>query len=120
MEVPWNSKRKYKIGISHGALKGVSPDMTDKYFKMSKDELKNLNMDLWLLGHTHLPYPFEEEITNRKIFNCGTPEPDGLDCSHFGNSWFIEIDNNKNIWRINIIITLLFLSLIFLGLSIIT
>ena len=92
-----NSKRKYKIGISHGALKGVSPDMTDKYFKMSKDELKNLNMDLWLLGHTHLPYPFEEEITNRKIFNCGTPEPDGLDCSHFGNSWFIEIDNNKNI-----------------------
>ena len=90
-------QRKFKIGIGHGALAGVSPDMTDDYFKMDKDELKNLGMDLWLLGHTHLPYPFEKEIRNRSIFNCGTPEPDGLDCSHPGNSWFIEIDENKDI-----------------------
>jgi len=90
-------KRKYEIGISHGAISGLSPDMTDSYFTMSKDELKNLNMDIWLLGHTHLPYPFEKEITNRKIFNCGTPEPDGLDCDHSGNAWFIEIDKEKNI-----------------------
>lgn len=90
-------KRKYEIGISHGAISGLSPDMTDSYFKMDKDELKNLKMDIWLLGHTHLSYPFEKEITDRKIFNCGTPEPDGLDCNHSGNAWFIEIDDNKSI-----------------------
>lgn len=92
-----SKKRKYKIGISHGAINGISPDMTDSYFNMTKDELKSLDMDIWLLGHTHLPYPFENDITNRKIYNCGTPEPDGLDCSHSGNAWFIEIDGEKNI-----------------------
>ncbi|MFW6283250.1 MAG: DNA repair exonuclease, partial [Minisyncoccales bacterium] len=34
---------------------------------------------------------------NRKIFNCGTPEPDGLDCGHEGSAWFIEIEDNHMI-----------------------
>jgi hypothetical protein len=91
------SENKYKILVAHGALNGISPDMTDDYFKMNKDELKSLNMDIYLLGHTHLAYPFEKKVKNRKIFNCGTPEPDGMNYSEKGSSWFIEIDGNKNI-----------------------
>ncbi|MFW6008732.1 MAG: metallophosphoesterase family protein [archaeon] len=91
------NENKYKIIVAHGALDGISPDMTDEYFKMSRDELKKLEMDLYLLGHTHLPYPFEKRVINRKIFNCGTPEPDGMNYSKKGNCWFIEIDKNNNI-----------------------
>ena len=90
-------ENKYKIGVAHGALSGISPDMTDNYFQMSREELKELNMDLWLLGHTHLPYPEQKSVVNREIYNCGTPEADGLDCSHPGNTWFIEIDDKKSI-----------------------
>ncbi len=88
---------KFNIGVAHGALSGLSPDMTDSYFKMSREELNEAGLDLWLLGHTHLPFPEQTSIENRKIFNCGTPEPDGLDCSHQGSVWFIEIDEKKNI-----------------------
>ena len=91
-----NLDRKFEIGIAHGALSGVSPDLTDAYFKMSKEELRKLNMDLWLLGHSHISYPERAEVVNQQIFNSGTPEPDGLDCSHPGYAWYIEIDNNKN------------------------
>ena len=88
---------KYKIGLAHGALSGLSPDMTDDYFKMDQDELDQLEMDIWLLGHTHVPYPEQEEVTNRYIYNSGTPEPDGLDCTHGGNVWLVEIDEDKNV-----------------------
>ncbi|MFW5998657.1 MAG: metallophosphoesterase family protein [Halanaerobiaceae bacterium] len=88
---------KFEIGVAHGALSGISPDMSDEYFKMTESELQSLNMDLWLLGHTHLPFPEPDFIENRKIFNCGTPEPDGLDCGHEGSAWFIEIEDNHRI-----------------------
>jgi exonuclease SbcD len=52
-------------------------------------------MDLWLLGHTHIIYPPKSPISNEKIFNPGTPEPDGLDCKHKGQAWIITIDSNK-------------------------
>ena len=90
----------YTIGIAHGALAGVSPDMTDSYFKMTGEELRDLNMDLWLLGHTHVPYPQIKEgneITSRTIFNSGTPEPDGLHYRYSGQAWYIEIDETKQI-----------------------
>lgn len=91
---------KYELGIAHGALVGVSPDMTDSYFKMTKEELRELNMDIWLLGHTHIPYPEVNEgngVQNRSIFNSGTPEPDGLNYRHSGQAWYIELDEEKQI-----------------------
>ena len=88
---------KYEIGMAHGALDGVSPDMTDDYFKMNQDELRSLGMDVWLLGHTHMPYPDRAELTGQRILNSGTPEPDGMNCSHAGYAWYIEIDEKKNI-----------------------
>lgn len=83
------------IGIAHGAIDSLSPDLENNYYNMSLKELQNTNMDLWLLGHTHITYPFKSPITNERIFNPGTPEPDGLDCKHNGQAWIISIDNNK-------------------------
>ena len=85
------------IGIGHGAINGLSPDMDLNYYNMSLDELESVSVDLWLLGHTHVTYPFKSSVTSEKIFNPGTPEPDGLDCKHQGNAWFITIDENKKI-----------------------
>ncbi|QTL97617.1 DNA repair exonuclease [Iocasia frigidifontis] len=85
----------YQLGIAHGALNGLSPDMSDRYFNMSEEELLELPVDLWLLGHTHIPYPANRELNNRRIFNAGTAEPDGLDCSHNGTAWLIEISREQ-------------------------
>jgi len=90
---------KWQLGIAHGALVGLSPDLSNKYFNVSEAELNKLGLDLWLLGHTHLSYPLKKELSNRRVFNAGTPEPDGLDCQHQGTAWIIEIDDSdrKNI-----------------------
>ncbi|EOC99915.1 metallophosphoesterase family protein [Caldisalinibacter kiritimatiensis] len=88
---------RWHIGIAHGALETISPDIENKYFNMTEDELEEIELDLWCLGHTHIPYPNEELVNDIKIFNAGTPEPDGMDCSHNGNAWIIAIDEEKNI-----------------------
>ena len=89
--------REYHLALAHGALAGFSPDLNDDYFKMSREELLALEMDLWLLGHSHLPYPQQKNVKMQKIFNNGTPEPDGMDCSHYGSAWFIEFDQEKQL-----------------------
>lgn len=86
---------KYHIALAHGALKGFSPDLNDNYFQMNREELLDIKMDLWLLGHSHLSYPQQDQVINQKIFNNGTPEPDGMDCSHPGYAWYIELDQNE-------------------------
>ncbi|KAF1085227.1 exonuclease subunit SbcD [Sporotomaculum syntrophicum] len=85
------------IGIAHGALEGLSPDLKQDYFYMQVSELEHIPVDLWLLGHTHVPYPDLELVKGHKIYNAGTPEPDGMDCSHVGHAWLIEIDEQKNV-----------------------
>ena len=64
---------------------------------MTIQELESLPVDLWLLGHTHIPFPKQPSVTGNRIFNAGTPEPDGMDCSHKGHAWIIEIDKEKNV-----------------------
>jgi DNA repair exonuclease SbcCD nuclease subunit len=88
---------KYHFLVAHGALAGFSPDLNDDYFKMTEKELLNLEMDLYLLGHSHLPYPKKEKLSGHRIFNNGTPEPDGMDCSHFGSAWYLELNQNKEV-----------------------
>ncbi len=88
---------KWHIGIAHGALEGYSPDLENRYFNMTVDELKQLNLDLWCLGHMHFPFFKQEQIQGINIFNAGTPEPDGMDCKHGGSVWLISMDENKNI-----------------------
>ncbi|NLY45896.1 MAG: DNA repair exonuclease [Tissierella sp.] len=86
---------KYHIGLAHGALEGLSPDIEGNYYYMSMDELSSIPTDLWLLGHTHIRYPLVDNIENHKIFNAGTPEPDGLDFKDVGSAWLIDIDEEK-------------------------
>ncbi|RAK05048.1 DNA repair exonuclease SbcCD nuclease subunit [Halanaerobium saccharolyticum] len=87
----------YHLALAHGALAGFSPDLNDDYFKMTKEELLDLEMDLWLLGHSHLPYPEMKNVKMQKIFNNGTPEPDGMDCRHQGSAWYIELDEENQV-----------------------
>jgi len=89
-------KSRVNIGIAHGSLKGISPDLDNTYFSMGIDELMSIPVDLWLLGHSHIVYPEADTINNWTIFNPGTPEPDGLDCSHMGNSFIITINDDKS------------------------
>lgn len=96
-ELDRREEAQWEFAIVHGALKGLSPDLSNKYFNISEEELNEMEMDLWLLGHTHISYPLKEEVNKRKIFNAGTPEPDGLDCQHQGTAWIIQIDDDKNI-----------------------
>jgi len=85
---------KLNLGIAHGSLEGLSPDLTNDYFPMTFSELEETGMDLWLLGHTHISYPETRNATNQKIFNAGTPEPDGMDCRHEGGAWIISLDDS--------------------------
>ncbi len=91
------NKNLWQIGIAHGAIKDKFPEMTYNYFVMSEEELKDIDMDIWLLGHTHEPYPEQGIIKNKKIFNPGTPEPDSKKRKNNGNAWLITIDRKKAI-----------------------
>ncbi len=84
----------YHLGIAHGALEGLSADIEGNYYQMSMRELEEIPVDLWLLGHTHVRYPLREEISDHKIFNAGTPEPDGLDYKDEGSAWLIELEED--------------------------
>lgn len=88
---------KYHLGIAHGALEGISPDLAGEYFSMGKKELEDIPMDVWLLGHTHVSFPIDDNITGWKVFNAGTPEPDGLNFRHAGGAWLISIDKERQV-----------------------
>ncbi|MTI96411.1 MAG: DNA repair exonuclease [Firmicutes bacterium] len=83
---------RFNIGIAHGSVRGLSPDLDNSYFPMEVAELRALPPDLWLLGHSHVRYPDQNQVTGEQIFNAGTPEPDGLDCRHRGHAWIITVD----------------------------
>lgn len=90
-----SQNNKYHIGVAHGALEGLSPDIEGNYYYMGMDELNSIDTDLWLIGHTHVSYPLKDKVINQKIYNAGTPEPDGLDYSGGGSAWFIIIDEEE-------------------------
>lgn len=83
-----------KIGIAHGSLDGVSPDFNDSYYPMTRQELDDVGVDLWLLGHTHVRYPDQGQGTDNRIFFPSCPEPDGFDCRHPGTAWIIDLGDD--------------------------
>ncbi len=87
----------WHIGLAHGSLQDKFPDMKYNYYMMSEEELKNIAMDIWLIGHTHDPYPEPGIISNNKIFNAGTPEIDSEKRMYDGNAWLININRKKQI-----------------------
>lgn len=66
---------KYNIGIAHGAISGLSPDMKEEFFLMTESELNSIPVDAWFIGHTHISYPelkVDEDTVGYKVFNPGT------------------------------------------------
>lgn len=47
----------YRIGIAHGAVEGETIDSEGQYFLMKRSELESIPVDVWLIGHTHVPFP---------------------------------------------------------------
>ena len=86
----------FHIGVAHGSLEGLSPDFNKDYYPMTETELLQCNLDVWLMGHTHIPYP-SKPGPKSKIFYPGTPEPDGFDCNHEGKALVVEINEEKEI-----------------------
>ncbi len=64
------------IGLAHGAVEKLSCDNEHQYFYMGRDELKNIDVDVWFVGHAHVQLPDDltetEQIRTDKIYNPGT------------------------------------------------
>lgn len=88
------------IGMAHGAIEGITPDMQKEYFLMTEPELQAIPMDVWLIGHTHIPYPEglseDEEISGYRIFNAGTHAQTDLHNNTRGYGFIISIDKQKD------------------------
>ena len=90
----------YHLGLAHGALAGLSPDMKNEYFLMTESELNGIDMDVWFLGHTHIPYPNnlseDNDTTGYKIYNPGTPEQTDLANNTSGLCFIVSLDKNAD------------------------
>lgn len=84
---------RHHVGVAHGSLAGVSPDLDGNYYPMREAELAGAGPDLWVLGHTHLRYP-ERPGRASRVFFPGTPEPDGYDCAHGGTAWLLRLGDD--------------------------
>lgn len=84
------------IGLAHGAIKGITPDMKEEYFLMTESELSAIPVDVWMIGHTHIPYPdvLREDVDTAgyKIFNAGTHEQTDLHNNTEGCGFIISIE----------------------------
>ncbi len=87
---------RHHIGIAHGSVQGISPDLEDQYFPMNMVELSALKMDHWCLGHNHVRYPDSPEVGRQVFLISGVPEPDGFDCRHNGYVWLTELTDNND------------------------
>ncbi len=86
----------YRIGMAHGALKGITPDMNHEYFTMTEKELEDIPVDVWLIGHTHIPYPDiseGQEKTGCRIYNAGTHEQTDLHNATEGCCFLLTLEN---------------------------
>ena len=81
----------WHLGLAHGTVRGLSPDLADQYFPMGQDELLALGLDHWFLGHTHIRIPDVATVRDCKFSYSGTPEPDGFDCGHGGWAWITQL-----------------------------
>lgn len=102
----WIKKEKitsdavYKIGIAHGAVQGETIDREGAYFLMTRQELEEIPVDVWLIGHTHVPFPsnLTEEFSEcEKILNAGTHVQTDVACNTEGLCFVAEIDEDKRV-----------------------
>lgn len=85
------------IGLAHGAIEGLSYDKEMRYYYMTREELEQCRMDLWLIGHTHIPYPDGDAISGERIFNAGTHQQTDISDNSEGSVFVVEVDDEKKI-----------------------
>lgn len=85
------------IGLAHGAIEGLSYDNEKRYYYMTRVELERCHMDLWLIGHTHIPYPDGDVIKGETIFNPGTHQQTDISDNSEGSVFVINVDDDKQI-----------------------
>ncbi|MBN1687351.1 MAG: DNA repair exonuclease [Spirochaetales bacterium] len=86
--------KRLLLGVAHGSVEGLSPDFNGEYYPMTMKQLEDSPIELWIIGHTHRPYPAEGTV-NPLLFIPGAPEPDGFDCRHEGGGWVLECSGAK-------------------------
>lgn len=90
----------YHIGVAHGAVEGETIDNEGCYFLMKRSELESIPVDVWLIGHTHVPFP--KHLTDSfavcdKILNAGTHVQTDVNCATEGLCFVVEIDEDKTV-----------------------
>lgn len=96
--------KAYHIGIAHGAIKGITPDLKEEYFLMTEAELLDIPLDVWLIGHTHIPWPsleVQEETEGYRIFNAGTHEQTDFHNHTEGCCFILTLDRAGGRTRVN-------------------
>lgn len=90
----------YRIGVAHGAVEGETIDNEGQYFLMKREELEAIPVDVWLIGHTHVPFPrelTEEFAPTERIFNAGTHVQTDVNCNTEGLCFVVEIGEDKSV-----------------------
>ncbi len=67
---------------------------------MTRSELDRIPVDVWLIGHTHVPFPTnltEDFSLCDKILNAGTHVQTDVSCNTEGLCFIVEIDESKRI-----------------------
>jgi len=89
----------YHVGLAHGSIEGLSPDMKNEYFLMTEQELLGIPVDAWLIGHTHIPYPADlpedSDAEGYRIFNAGTPAQTDLSNNTEGECFIISLSKKE-------------------------
>lgn len=85
---------KMHLGIAHGSISGISPDMNGEYYPMDQAQLRLSGLDIWIIGHAHVPYPAAAE-RDPDLIVPGTPEPDGFDYGYEGGAYIISVNDRK-------------------------
>ncbi len=85
----------FHIGVAHGDLEGVTPDFDQEYFPMTRRELEDTGVPIWLLGHAHIRYPDVDHGSDELALFASTPEPDGFDCRHGGSVWVVTVEDEN-------------------------
>lgn len=89
-----------RVGVAHGAIEGETIDSEGQYFLMKRDELSAIPVDVWLIGHTHVPFPrdLREELTVcEPIVNIGTHVQTDVACNTEGLCGVVEIADDKTV-----------------------
>ena len=81
----------FRLGIAHGAVAGESLDREGNYFSMTREELNAIPVDVWLIGHTHVPF------SGGRIFNAGTPVQTDVSCNTEGQCFILDIESGNGL-----------------------